>query len=302
MTDSAVSAAPWHRDRCARPLVAVGLVLVASGVAHLAVWAVLGGPWEGPVTWRKPILFGVSGGLTSLSLGWAFARLAPRRGDVALAWATALALLVEVALIDLQRWRGVASHFNRATTFDSVLYDAMGGLIVFVTLVAIDLAVRFLRRPPVMEPDMLLAGRAGLVLLAVSCVLGIWVSVHGELRMMDGRVPELVGAAGVAKFPHGVVIHAVQWLPLLAWAARRGGIDGPTRLRIVATATVGTVLLLAYALLQTFAGRARFDTPPAAYVLLVAGVVALAVPAFVTAWAWWTSGRRSPPPRAGRPA
>jgi len=59
----------WIRDRRAMPLAVIGLLLVASGMAHLVVWAVLGGPWEGPVTWRKPILFGISGGLTSLSHG-----------------------------------------------------------------------------------------------------------------------------------------------------------------------------------------------------------------------------------------
>ena len=42
-----------------RNLACIGLVLLFSGVAHIAVWAVLGGPWEGSVTWRKPILLGI---------------------------------------------------------------------------------------------------------------------------------------------------------------------------------------------------------------------------------------------------
>jgi hypothetical protein len=67
---SNVHLAPWHRDPRAGQLVLVGLVLLASGLVHAGVWAVLGGPWEGPVTWRKPILFGISAGLTSLSAGW----------------------------------------------------------------------------------------------------------------------------------------------------------------------------------------------------------------------------------------
>ena len=29
-------------------------VLFASGLFHLAVFAVAGGPWTGPVSWRKP--------------------------------------------------------------------------------------------------------------------------------------------------------------------------------------------------------------------------------------------------------
>ena len=66
---------PWWTDRRARPLAVLGAVMVASGLLHLPVWAVLGGPWEGPVTWRKPILFGISGGLTAISLGWVWAML-----------------------------------------------------------------------------------------------------------------------------------------------------------------------------------------------------------------------------------
>lgn len=249
---------PWWREPRARPLALWGVILVASGLVHIGVWGLLGGPWEGPVTWRKPILFGISGGLTSLSLGWAWAQLPLRWGDLWLARITAWALAIEVALIDLQRWRGVASHFNRATPLDSWLYDVMGGLILFVTVVIVDLTVRWFHTRPPVTADMLLAARAGLVLLVVSCLLGIWASMHGDAQVARGLAPEIYGAAGVVKFPHGVVIHAIQWLPLIAWAARRVGLSGRARLLLVAVATVASGLLLAYALAQTLAGRPRF--------------------------------------------
>ncbi len=190
---------------------------------------------------------------------------------------------MEVAAIDLQTWRGVASHFNRATPFDSWLYDAMGLLILWVTLVAIDLTVRFLRQPTGLAPDMLLAARAGLLLLVISCGLGIWVSVHGDMRMAAGLPPEHYGAAGVPKFPHGAVIHALQWLPLLAWAARRAGVTEQSREWLVAAATVGTTLIGCFALVQTLAGRSRFDVTPVTGTLLAAGVICLVVPAIVVA-------------------
>ena len=283
---SSSSRSPWWHDRRARQLFLVGIVLVASGLVHGVIWGLAGGPWEGPVTWRKPILFGISGGLTSVSLAWAWAQLPRRTGDAWLAAATAWALLVEVALIDLQAWRGVASHFNRSTPLDSFLYDAMGGLILFVTLVAIDLMVRFFIQRTALEPDMLLAARAGLVFLVWSCLLGIWVSVHGDIRMATGLAPETFGREGVPKFPHGAVIHALQWLPLFAWAARRAGLPPSRRFPLVASATLGTALLGAFALVQTLAGRARFDTTPPTYALLAAGIVCLSVPVWITAWAW----------------
>ncbi len=285
----------WWRDDRARSLAAVGIALVASGVAHLVAWAFLGGPWEGPVTWRKPILFGLSGGLTSLSLGWAWSKLPRRWGDRGLAVATAWALLVEIALIDLQRWRGVASHFNRQTRFDSLAYDAMGLLILFVTAVILDLAARFLLQRTDLAADVLLAARAGLVFLAVSCGLGIWASVHGDIRSAAGLPPETFGAAGVTKFPHGMAIHAIQWLPLLAWAARRARLDENRRWRLVAASTVGTGLVLGYALVQTLSGRGRFDAQPGMTAVLVLGVACLALPVVVVAAAMIKARRRSPP-------
>ena len=291
LTDST----PWWLDRRAWPLVASGAVLVASGIAHVAVWAVLGGPWEGPVTWRKPILFGISGGLTALSMGWVWSKVPGRRGDVPLSWITTIALVIEVGLIDLRRWRGVASHFNRATLLDSVLYDLMGVLILWVTLVSVDLMVRAFRQRMAVSRDMLLAIRAGLVFLVISCVLGIWVSVNGDVRLERGLEPEQFGAAGVPKFPHGAVIHAIQWLPLLAWGARQAGIGETQRARLVVSATIGTGLVLLYALVQTLAGRSRFDATPVDAAMLALGVACLAVPAVVTALAW-LANRRSPPP------
>lgn len=255
-----------------RSLALIGLALFLSGVAHVVVWAVLGGPWEGAVTWRKPILFGISGGLTSLSLAWVWSKLPLRRGDARLAAATAWSLFVEVFLIDLQRWRGVASHFNRATPLDAALYDAMGVLIIFVSFVIVDLTVRLFRGGASLPPDMLLAARAGMLLLVVSCVLGVWVSVFGDQQAAAGLEPERYGAAGVPKFPHGMVIHAIQWLPAIAWAARWAGLGEGARLRVVVAAVVGTGLLLVYAIEQTLAGRARFDATPVTAAILVAGL------------------------------
>lgn len=44
-----------------------------------------------------------------------------RAGDAFVAWGLALAVLVEVGQITLQQWRGVPSHFNRATALDALI-------------------------------------------------------------------------------------------------------------------------------------------------------------------------------------
>ncbi len=48
----------------------VGFLLLASAVFHSAVLVVTRGSLEGDVSWRKPILFGESFGLTALSVTW----------------------------------------------------------------------------------------------------------------------------------------------------------------------------------------------------------------------------------------
>ena len=78
------------------------------------------------------------------------------------------------------------------------------------------------------------------------------------------------------KFPHGMVIHAIQWLPALAWAARWAGLGERARLRAVAVAVIGTGLLLVYALDQTLAGRARFDATPVTAAILITSLGCLA--------------------------
>jgi hypothetical protein len=103
------------------------------------------------------------------------------------------------------------------------------------------------------------------------------------MRVAAGLEPERYGAAGVPKFPHGAVIHALQWLPMLAWASRWAGIVECRRVWLVASATVGTTLIGCFALVQTLAGRSRFDVTPVTGPLLAAGVICLVVPAIVVA-------------------
>ncbi|MFI1988537.1 hypothetical protein [Actinoplanes sp. NPDC020271] len=46
----------------------VGAVLMLSGVIHFGVFLADDSPWEGPVSWRKPTTFGLSFGLTLITV------------------------------------------------------------------------------------------------------------------------------------------------------------------------------------------------------------------------------------------
>jgi hypothetical protein len=64
----------------------VGALLVVSGIVHLGVLVVRGGPLYGPVSFRKPVTFGVSFGLSLITVTWlvSFLRLGRRVRSVLL--------------------------------------------------------------------------------------------------------------------------------------------------------------------------------------------------------------------------
>ena len=191
-------------------------LLLASGVFHIGVWGFLGGEWEGDVSWRKPILFGLSAGMTLASFSWLYHRILPTaRTRLALSLLST-SLLLEVALITLQQWRGVTSHFNRSTLFDRVIDQSMTGLILLATASIIPMAVAVFRTVG-LPSDLRLAVRAGIVFLFLSCFIGVIIWLHGLQRLNLGLPPAQVGTAGIPKFPHGVSIHALQLFPITCW-------------------------------------------------------------------------------------
>ena len=245
----------------------IGGILIASGLYHLAILWVTGADWSGPLSPRKPGLFGVSAGLTVWSIAWILTQLVPRRNDQLLANLMSFGLLLEVALITLQQWRGVPSHFNRTTALDATIESTMLGLILLVTAGIAWLCIRS-RHLLAMPESRAIAIRAGLWLLLVSCGLGLLITITGQINLAAGRSPETWGKAGVLKYPHGAALHAIQALPVLSLLLQRWGVSHSVRLLRIAVAS--QVLFLTHALWQTFSGRTRFDID-------LTGIAALAV-------------------------
>ncbi len=234
-----------------------GVALGLSGLVHLAIYAILGASWHGPLSLRKPILFGISGGLTTWSIGWLMTQLRPMRYDRFLVNTIAIALLVEVALITMQYWRGVASHFNHKTNVDATIEFTMLALILVASFAIVYLSVRTFWLRDGIEPAMATAIRGGMWLLSLSCGLGMATSVLGEVSISLGSSYELWGKAGVLKFPHGVALHAIQLLPIVVWLARV--LKVTNSLQIVRSALASQIVFLGYAVWQTSQGRDRFD-------------------------------------------
>ena len=276
---------PWRQARPAQRFAAiVGAALMVVGLAHLAGWLVVGGAWAGPVSLRKPTTFGMSFGLTTITLAWVAGQLRiSDRTRWLLLGPLAAADAYEVAWVSVQRWRGVASHFNFGTRLDTGLF--LGGGVAIAVTVTVILALTVLAFTAIRStPSMAMAIRAGLLILLVAQGVGGWIVQHGVGPASDGATTGLttLGSAGVMKVPHAVAIHAIQVLPALAWLLSLATLAERRRTHLVAAATFGYVALVAVSLLQTAAGVAPLDLGVVAAVLYLLGVGLLGA-AFVAA-------------------
>lgn len=249
-----------ERQPSQTPMYVVGMVLVVSGLFHVLVFLISGGTWEGPISWRKPILFGITGGLTTISVAWVMSYLTQRKSLLIMSWIFAVSMFIEVGLITMQKWRGVASHFNAATTFDQTVFALMGTLIMIVAVIIGILTVRSFKVLNA-NPEMKLAIRAGLIFLNLTNILGIILVAYGNyiMRVSPGHVPNIFGQAGMIKVPHGLAVHAIQVLPILAWLLNFNQRGIEFKIGVMKSAIAGYTGLQLFALFQTFTGRAPLD-------------------------------------------
>jgi hypothetical protein len=231
----AVGRGVWREARPAERLChATGAVLALSGLAHLVVFAVDGGPWDGPVSWRKPVTFGVSFGVTLIAVAWvtSYLRVGPRLRALLLA-VFAADCVVEVGGITLQAWRGVPSHLDMETPFDTAVSMtlAVGGgvLVVLLTVFAV---VSFRHRPSG-PAGMDLAVRSGFAILLVALASGAAMIARGVVLTRTGHQEAAYHSTAPLKPLHGVSLHAVLVLPALVWLLSRTPWSEPLRRRIL---------------------------------------------------------------------
>ncbi|HEX8510895.1 MAG TPA: hypothetical protein VF635_15520 [Propionibacteriaceae bacterium] len=268
-------------------LYVTGSVLLASGLVHGVLWGVTGDSWTDPVSWRKPTLFGISFGLTALSLAWVHTHLRPHpRLGWLVCGSFGVAAMGEVALISLQRWRRVPSHFNTGTAFDATVFQLMGLLVAVVALGIIAVTVQALTSVRA-APSMRLAVRGGLLLLVAGQVLGQLILVNGATVLHHDPGANLaqasvLGAAGQMKVPHAVALHAIQVLPALAWLLSFTSLVERVRLRLVVLAAAGYTGLLLVNVAQTFRGLAPLALNIAALATLLLSLTLLLGTGIVT--------------------
>ena len=246
--------------RTARWCYRIAAVLVGAGVVHLGAQALTGGPWEGPVSWRKPVTFGLAFGLTLATLTWVSAIMAGRGRDRLLG-VFAAACVAEVTVITVQAWRGVPSHFNTSTSLDATFAytAAAGGAVILVT--SIGLAAAGVRAHPGVSPSMRLAVRVGFATYLTALVIGAVMIAIGVTAGRTVSQEAAYTAATGLKAGHFATMHGILVLPVLAWLASHTTWTEKQSTNVVAIGCAGYVLAVGAVVVTSLLGIDPLTTP-----------------------------------------
>src|SRR5262245_54100508 len=178
----------------------VAALLLLSGVVHVLILLAGGGSWQGPLSLRKPATFGLSFGVTLMTIAWtsSYLRLRERTRRLLLGTFTT-ACVLETALVSLQAWRGVPSHFNMETPFDTAVAQllAAGGATLVVIVIIMTIAA--FRRNPKVPPSFRIAVRVGFVTLLAALAIGGVMIARGVTLVIAGNAPAAYATGGLFK-------------------------------------------------------------------------------------------------------
>jgi hypothetical protein len=283
----------WSRgQRTERSAYVVGALLIVSGLVHLALLVVTGAPWQGPLSLRKASTFGLSFGVTLITITWVASFLdLSARGRAIVLGAFTVASVMETALVTLQVWRGVPSHFNLETTFDAWIARALaGGGMVLVALIVV-LTVAAFSMNPSLPISLLVAIRVGFATLVGAVVVGALMIAKGMLLVFRGDPQAAYATGGVLKPTHAVALHAILVLPALAWLLSLTNWSEERKLRLIAVGAAGYIAFAVVIGVANFTGLS-LASPPIATIALLAALSVLA-----TGWLAISSAARGTSPK-----
>jgi hypothetical protein len=285
------------------PLTGTGLLMLGVLAVWLVGLAIDPRIVTGAPVWLKPVKFAISTAIYMLTLAWVFNLLPewPRTRRV-VGWVTAVVMVLEVGIIDLQAWRGTTSHFNFRTPLDGALFSIMGLAIVGQTLTSIAVAVA-LWRQRFEDRALGWALRLGMIVTIFGASTGGLMTRPTAAQLADVRAAgraTIVGAHTVGapdggrglpgtgwslehgdlRIPHFLGLHAVQVLPLFALVIRRRRSTERGRLRLMLVAASSYASLFAMLLWQALRGQSLVQPDGASSIALIAWAVLTAVGAW----------------------
>lgn len=291
--------------RASLPLTATGLVML--GVLALAVIGLLvdSRTVSGAPVWLKPAKFAASIAIYTLTLAWIFTLLeAWPRLRWTIGWLNAAVFFVEMVIICGQAYRGMGSHFNTATPFDSTLFQIMGAAILAQTLSAIAVAVA-LWRHRFADAALGWALRLGITISIVGASIGGMMTAPTRDQLAAARTgarmtiagahtvgapdggPGLAGTGwstthGDLRVPHFIGLHAIQALPLVALVLARRRFREQVRVRLVWIGAASYAAVFAILLAQALRGQAVVSPDRTTLALLAAWLCATATAVYAT--------------------
>jgi hypothetical protein len=293
-----------------RPLAAVTGLMLAALVASAVGLIVDPRTITGMPAWLKPAKFAASTAIYAATLAWVLTYLPEwRRTRRIVSWTTAAVFVLEVAIIDLQAWRGTTSHFNVATPLDTTLFGIMATAIAVQTIAAAAVVVA-LWRQRFADAAIGWALRAGMTLTLVGAATGALMTRPTDAQLAAARATHQIRVSGAhtvgapdggpglpgtgwsrehgdLRVPHFVGLHAMQALALLVVVIRRWSRPAAAAalVRVAATSYAALFVILLWQAL----GGESIAAPSVGTLGVLGGWLA------VTAVAVWAAaGRRSP--------
>ena len=196
--------------------------------------------FQGVSTWAKPLKFQLSTGVYLLTLAWFMAWLPDDKRQTPLGryvvWSAVGAGIFEVVYITWQGAFGMASHYNRTSTFYASMYTLMGVGAVILTTASLALAVLIARSPAYALPRAIKhAVVLGLVLTFVlGTGFGSYLGAQRAGHWVGGALTDAGGlpllnwsrSGGDLRVAHFFGIHAMHFIPAVAALAAAARLPG----------------------------------------------------------------------------
>lgn len=172
--------------------------------------------------WIKPMKFCISVAIYGFTMAWLLHYLSNTKAVRRISWWIAGVMLLEQIFVISQAARGVKSHFNNSTPYDSIVFDVMGLAITINTCWIGYAAYLFFKERKTGLPDRVLWGiRLGLVLFIVFSLEGFDMASHYFKHIIgapDGGegLPFINWSRqyGDLRTAHFFGLHSLQVLPL----------------------------------------------------------------------------------------
>lgn len=216
--------------------------------------------------WIKPMKFCLSVGIYCWTIGWILFDIQQKKWTHYLSLVIGITMVIEIFVILYQASRGVMSHYNFETPFDSILFGLMGIMIGINTISVVFIFVLLLKPIPHLNGLYLQTLRIAFVIFLLGSYIGSqMISNEGHnIGVPDGG-PGLPffnwsTIGGDLRIAHFMGLHSIQILPLLAHTIiKKSNLPSLTKRIIVTSSIIGFIIVISLLWSQALKGMPLFS-------------------------------------------